>query len=146
MKLCEIYFRKDRAYVVSQSSTTFGVFVSVGPMYKVVETTPMRIGTAVLNALNASREGIPQPEEQRTIQNNLLSFTEAKNWKDLARTSTYVSVQAEGNIVTVHPHRLDPSEGFVPHGESIACSEITADVIGNAILKAANVDEQTSHG
>jgi len=135
MQLCEIYFRKGNIYVVSQSSTNIGLYVSVGPMFKANPDVPSEVGTAVLSALNASQAGIAQPENLRPIQNELYSFTDAKGWANLARTSKCLTVQRDGEIVTIQPHRLDSCKAFVPAGNVVTCSTKSEDEIGRTILK-----------
>lgn len=141
MQSCSVFFRNDSFYVVSQSFTTFGIAVSVGPMFKVATKVSRDVGEAVVAALNASRSDIPQPGNMAQVQKELCKFTGTRSWSDLAKTSAYVAVRCEGATVMVEPHKVAGGGAFVPDGAAISCTTSNVDDIGRSVLKALNLPE-----
>ena len=143
MQSCGVFFRNDSFYVVSESFTTYGIGVSVGPMFKVEMKRPREVGEAVVAALNASRSGIPQPENMSQVQKELFRFIGARNWSDLAKSARYTAVRRNDSIVTVEPHQPGSGGAFVPEGAAMTCAGANVDDIGRGVLSALKLPEGT---
>jgi hypothetical protein len=141
MQSCGVFFRKNSFYVVSESFTTYGIGVSVGPMFKVETQEPREVGEAVVAALNASRSGIPQPENMSQVQKELFRFTGARSWSDLAKGAQYAAVRRNDSTVTVEPHKAGSGAAFVPDGAAILCASANVDDIGRCVLSAIKLPE-----
>lgn len=141
MQSCGVFLRNNSIYVVSQSFTASGIGISVGPMFKVDRNMVSEVGKAVLAALESSRQGIPQPTDLRPIQTELFRFTGARNWSDLAKTSTYTAVRRESSTINVEPHKIGAGASFVPDGPAIPCSSDNAEEIGRGVLHTFKLPE-----
>ena len=141
MQSCGVFFRKNSFYVVSESFTTYGIGVSVGPMFKVETRGPREVGEAVVAALNASRSGIKQPDNMTQIQKELFRFTGARSWSDLAKSSRYAAVRRNDLTVTVEPHKVGSGGAFVPDGAAIRCASADVEDIGRGVLSALKLSE-----
>ena len=138
MQSCEIYFLRGCVYVVSISTSEFGVGVSIGPMFKAASDSGLDVGSALNAALNASTEGIPHPKnkaELKIIQSQLFSFTHAKSWADLVRNAKHICIKREGSVVNATLSRAIKGGGLVPTTESLSCASDDVIGIGSNIRK-----------
>ncbi len=141
MQSCGVFFRKNSFYVVTESFTTYGIGVSAGPMFKVETQGPREVGEAIVAALNASRSGIPNPDNMSEIQKELFRFTGARNWSDLVKSSRYAAVRRNDSMITVEPHKTGGGGAFVPDGPAIYYASANVDDIGRGVLSALKLSE-----
>ena len=65
LKIARIYYREDKIIIGSNHKTTDGVWIDPGP-YEVCsgQIDPAELGRIIINALNSSKTGVPQPLEK----------------------------------------------------------------------------------
>ena len=142
MQTCSIYFRTGSILIVSESQTEEGgPYYGIGPMFKVESLTPLQIGRAILNALSASRNDIPDPADFKALQQRLLQFLGVQRWGQVARTFKYAGVERDESIVTITPHRVGQAASFVPDGEPTQCQQTDVECIGRGVLSALKIKD-----
>jgi hypothetical protein len=114
MKQAVIYERKGVLYIRTSSQTKDGVWIDEGPCLSVPTSgSPEEIGTAVKQALDSSRFGIPHPTSWNTINDELLREAGVKSWSTFGKTAKCLNVEFEGNIRISPTRNGGNREGFI---------------------------------
>jgi hypothetical protein len=129
-KACEVYFKPDAIYIFPQSTTVFGFGIADEPKCKLApDSSGTEIGQAVLNALQASRHGLPQPKDLREVTRSVLSFTKSRSWKEFARNARLFLLSSDSAVVRVLP--TQPADGGAFDHQ--VADEVTCELIPEAI-------------
>lgn len=136
METCGVYFRGDAVYVIASARTVPGILISSEPMFKLGRADPPRvIGEAVLAALDSFREGVPMPEDYRSVTGALVKFTGFKTWNAFARSASHLPVVRRGGEVEVIP-TLRSQGGFDHLPDKALKSPPEAEAVGQTLFEA----------
>jgi hypothetical protein len=120
MKGCTVYFRDEAIYVLCQSETVFGIWISCEPMFKLSKNEASNtLGETVLKTLQFSQSKIPQPDNLETVTKVFLKFTGFKNWRAFSKRASTVFVKYDGAQVEVTPYIADGRGNFEPLLEKV---------------------------
>lgn len=142
-KLAEVYERLDKWYFGSQSKATTGLWFGTPPLIVLSRHDPrQRKGEAALEVLNASQEGLPLPEDTRSVIVPLLTKAEVRSWPEFMKKAKCVGLELENNQLTLIPHRQIPqSKGSLEgiEGQDIVLpANASLEEIGAALEEAMN--------
>lgn len=115
IRIASVYFFQGRALVYALGRTVEGAWIPSGS----IEAFPMEpmIGaaSALLKALEASRQGLPQPEDWATVMEPLLEASGARKWPDFLKEARCMGVEQRGDVLSVVPTKnLGEEGGFEP--------------------------------
>jgi hypothetical protein len=116
MKSATAYKKGNALYLHSSSKTTAGVWIATPPFVKVeMDSTASAKGEAVIQALNASEEGVPHPTNWNGRIDPLLDLAGVKTWATFMKNAVCVDVESDGEQLKLIPMRnLGPKDGFEP--------------------------------
>lgn len=130
------FFRRDAIYIISSSESTGGMWLSVGPVFKVPrDAEAPTLGQAALDALNASRRNVPVPDD--LTGKEMLEPFGFKNRSVLTKGAKYVVVVVvgDGPSVTVTPTRSTKG-GYLHMSDRALSVQPDAMEVGQALLDA----------
>lgn len=142
-KSCGIYFRGDDVYVSASSQTTVGFLIDTEPRFKLKKTdSPSALGSAVMNALNGSRVGVPTPSDLRYVGDELLKFVGFRSLSSFEKAAIYFHISMTGTGINIVPSTRGRTGGFDFQPRSAVDCGPGLDEIGETLLKM--VDERQS--
>lgn len=123
MKMATAYERKNNIFLHADSKTATGLWVAAPPYLKVSSQDDCsRLGEAVLEVLNASREGIPHPSSWDGLFDPMLSLAGVDSWRAFAEGANCIAIELEDHRLTFVPYRnLGAKNGFEPITEDSIC-------------------------
>jgi hypothetical protein len=143
MKRAAVFVRTNGWYCSPYNQTTAGVWMSAEPYVKLArDANAAALGRAVLNALGESKGPVPHPAESEwnALLKPLLEAAGVKSWKAFVLRAQYMSVDEEGETVTICPNvNREPREGFIPLSDRDIRLPVSASAeeLGEAIQTAA---------
>lgn len=136
MQHCVVYLHGGSIYIVSNSADEFGIYLSIGPMFKVGCDDVRQIGIAIVSALDASRSDVPRPADFKAFQKELYRFLNVKSWRELIRKALCVGVDRKGSRISITRYRVGEASSFMPDGPGTECMNCDPAHIGQSLLKA----------
>jgi hypothetical protein len=117
-----VYARSDGFYVVSDDRTVAGFYIVGAAIRLDAEADDQTLGSAIVSALDASRDRVPSPARDAPIADSLVSLSPARSWRAFARPAQFVGVAKDDGEIAFEPWRHMPgrSDAFepVPNGPS----------------------------
>jgi hypothetical protein len=111
-KLAQVYQRDESWYFGSQSKATTGLWIATPPLVEMSRhDSRLRKGEAAVEVLNASREGVPLPEDTDAGIIPLLTKARVKSWSQFMKKAKCVGLELENNQLTIRPY------GQIPHSK-----------------------------
>jgi hypothetical protein len=99
------------------------------------------VGKAVVEALAASAAGVEEDAAaSKDTDKKLLRFYGAKSYRDLAFTSTKLSIRRDGDVVSVQRWVPLKTGGLGPDARFNTTPENTPDEIGKAVVKVLEME------
>lgn len=136
MNACNIYVDTQHVYVVANAETTHGFNIATEPMIRVDLSAPARVlGSAVIEALNAYKRGVPVPNLKK-VEKAVLSFTGHKSLRTFEQDLSCVFVQIDGEKVRITPTVGGNEGGFLFQQESTIIADFNPESIARAIYRA----------
>ena len=142
--LIAVYVRPEGAYINASDRTTVGVWVGSGNWEFVPTDEPERIGEVILRHAEAPPRVVRHPRRNKfsTLWAEktapLLNLAGVKTWKAFAAAASLVHVEC-GDATTVTPMRRD-GRGFSSLADArVQVHELDAEIIGVAVLRAAEI-------
>lgn len=116
MKAATAYKRGNILYLHSSSKTTAGVWIATPPFATVLtDTTVLAKGEAILEAINASQDGVPHPTSWNGLINPLLELAGVRTWATFMKSAVCVGIEFDDGRLKLIPNRnLGPKDGFEP--------------------------------
>lgn len=116
MKAATVYQNGSVVCFHSSSKTTAGLWIATPPFLRVEPGSAVAAkGEAVLEVLNASREGVPHPTSWGGLIAPLLELAGVKSWAAFMKNAACLNLEVLGERLKVIPNRnLGPKEGFEP--------------------------------
>jgi len=137
-KTCSVYFRGDDIYVIASSKTTAGLWIDTEPRFKLTRpVSASHLGRTVISALNGSREGVPTPDDLRSVGKELLHFVGFKSLSSFERGAIYFLVTLEENAINIIPTSRGTRGGFDFHASEAVYSNVNPDELGETLMKLA---------
>jgi hypothetical protein len=137
-KSCGVYFRGEDVYVITSSYTTIGLLIATEPMFRLKRTdSPTDLGATVMEALQASRKGVPNPEDLRSVGIALAGFFGVKTLSSFERTATYFSLSLTANGVNIMPTVRGNRGGFSHLPDQAVNCKAEPTQIGETLLRLA---------
>jgi hypothetical protein len=140
MKSATIYLKAGALYFHGSSKTTDGVWIATPPFLRLeAKAAPAEKGIAAIEALDASKDGVPHPTNWKRVISPLLELAKVKSWSTLAKGAICLTLESDGEQLKVIPNQfLGPTEGFEPVAEGAVTIAISssADEIGSVLEKA----------
>jgi len=143
MKACHIYFKGPRACIETYCSTTEGHGIFMEPFFNVAANDVNELAAAVKSSIEASRKGVPVPQDFRSLVVNSLKFFKERSYKKFVSNAILREVDDDGDTIKIIP--CDPAEkgSFTPREDkAIPCSRDWVDVAQRLI---ASVPPAPSH-
>jgi hypothetical protein len=114
MRAATIYKRANALYLYPSSRTTAGVWIAIPPFVKVDTHTAASVkGEAILQAIEASKDGVPHPTNWNGLIDPLLELSGVKSWATFMKSAVCVSLHSDGARLKLIPNRnLGPKGGF----------------------------------
>lgn len=131
--------RKGEYIVCVYSRTGRGVWVLDGTPDRVPqEATPVQLGTTINDALDRSRDGLPELTRDSKPAQPLLDLLQVQDYATYAKGTRSVDVYRDGDTVRVTPNRNEGgSRGFTPiKDERVRTSVSSAEQMGEEVLTA----------
>ncbi len=115
IRIASVYFFQGKALVHALGRTVKGAWIPVGPL-RVLATEPLGgLEAPLTEALAASCQGIPQPEDWALIMAPLLEASGARKWPDFLKGARCLGLEQRGDVLSVVPTRnLGEEGGFEP--------------------------------
>jgi hypothetical protein len=140
-KLAEVYERDSEWYIQPSSKTTTGLWIATPPLIQLNKHDPRpRKGEAVMEALNASRHGVPVPADNEDLVGPMLALAGVKSWSVFVKKAKCVGLELENNRLTLMPHRPMPrSKGAlegIPEQALVLPADASPEEIGAALEEA----------
>jgi|SRR5579875_785317 len=108
-RIAHAYERNGEWYFQPSSMATTGLWIATPPLVQVNSyDSRQRKGEAALEVLNASQQGIPLPEDTRSVIVPLLTKAGARSWTEFVKKAKCVGLELEGDKLTLMPHRKFP--------------------------------------
>jgi hypothetical protein len=137
MKRATAYKRGDRILLHASSKTIDGVWVLTAPVLTEDRNNSVRLGKAVLDALDGSKEGIDHPTSWTGVFDPVLRLAGVKSWNAFTRSAKCVEIEFGTNQVTFVPTKnLGPKDGFEPLSTEVRTSPPECNAVGMALLSA----------
>jgi len=113
MKRAISYLRGNRVFTHASSKTTSGVWV-LEPPASVAEVSDQKLlGQQVMQALDASRAGIPHPTSWRGIFDPILQLAGVKSWSTFVKSARCVEIELEAErLAYLATENLGAEGGF----------------------------------
>lgn len=134
-KRCAVYSRREGLYVISTSMMVSGVWADAGPLWRLTPSPKSEeIGKAVLDALQASRTGLPlrDPIEEERECAEMVGFP---SWSKFTKGAKLVTVAREGREVTAYATRARRDSFAGDLDARGSKSPPLAEPVGRAILE-----------
>jgi len=135
MRTCQVFFRPEAIYVFPDSETVTGIRIANEPFSKLERNCEViRLGLAVMQALQFSRTGISQPKDVGNVTKAILEFTGFKSWGRFAKEAFGVLIESNDMEIRVIPMKAnkDGSFGFLSD-QSVKCS-LDPNTLGETIF------------
>src|SRR5579859_6151532 len=107
-KSATAYKRGNAVFVHSNSQTTAGLWIAGPPYLKVAfEGPPEAIGNAVIEALNASKESLPQPKQDEwgRIFSPMLELAGTRSLGKFEQGALCCGLETEGEQLVITPNQ-----------------------------------------
>jgi hypothetical protein len=149
---CTVYARNG-SYFVKTCHYSFngkGPSQETGPGHIVSPDDPYRLGEVLYKALNDSAD-IPstrtmeESEAQRKVLDATLAFYDARSWIDLYRTSSRVTVDRVGTVITILKWKfVDEINGLILDGPEDTQEYMTPEKLGRLVMDASPMPKAKS--
>lgn len=136
MKSCQVFFKHSTAFVYTQCTTEHGLGVTTAPMLKAQAADAMELGSAVVTCLEASRDGIPTPQDFPAIAKQMFQFAGEKSWSRFARGAILRAVWLEGTRARIVPYVAAERGSFDLREDQSAYCAYEPLEIGQCLLKS----------
>ncbi|MFO0907107.1 MAG: contact-dependent growth inhibition system immunity protein [Isosphaeraceae bacterium] len=138
-----VAYSKDQVYYIHASSrTTAGMWIATPPFLKVAADGDVKaLGDAILQALNASTDPVPQPTNWSGLIAPLLELAGVKSWGTFMRRAKCLEVGMDGEKLRLTPNRnLGSKEGFEASPSKAVELPVTSspEQVGTAVEEAMN--------
>lgn len=128
-------------YVVANAETTHGFNIATEPMLRLDRRSqPSAVGSAVLKALNAYKQGVPVPDLKK-LEEVVLSFTGHKSSRAFERDLSCLFIQVEGEKIKITPTVKGDEGGFVFQQGNATVVDFDPESIGRAISRMLESSE-----
>ena len=137
-----MYLRGDTVIVYPINRAVSGLGISSEPVFRLSRGSISGVGDAVLAALEAFREGLPQPDFARGEDAAFLRAAGFRSWRTLESGSVSCWFDDDGSHITFEPLRYGGTrgarKGFQPFGAEpvVLASGASATEVGTAALLA----------
>src|SRR5262245_45444450 len=138
-----VYLRSHDFLVEAVSITTAGVGIRWGSVHVLPRSAAVsELGDAVLDALQASTQGVPHPDDWKAVLRPFLEAARARSWHAVQRRAKLCCVQSDETGIRITPTRnggtRGPERGYhaLTQDAIVLPSASTADEIGRAVLSA----------
>ena len=122
------------------SKTAAGVWIGTPPFVHIDDdVSPWELGTAVADALFASKSEVPHPTDWKGLLAPLLQVAGVKSWKTFMQGAQCVGIDNEdGRIRVISCRNRGPKKGFEEMLDTVVELPSTAsmEVLGKAIEEA----------
>lgn len=113
MKKAISYLRGQRVFTHASSKTTAGVWVLELPVLVADAADVETLGRQVVQALNASKEGVPHPVSWKGIFDPVLELAGIKSWATFVKSARCVGIECTSEEVSfISTENLGASGGF----------------------------------
>jgi hypothetical protein len=136
-KLAEVYERNDDWYFQPSSQATTGLWIATPPVIRLKkQDSSQRKWEAVMEVLNASRQGVPVPADNENLVAPLLALAKVKSWAAFMKNGKCIGLELENGCLTIMPHRKFPRPKGALEGISEQAIVLSADASPEAIGSA----------
>ena len=136
-----LYARRGQAFVNAESQTVDGFWVGSGPCLVEDLDAPDRISERVLEALAASRLGVPTPSPSEALDTELLQQAGVKSFSAFMNGARAVRITASEQGITVTPMRNGGSRRGFLFKQSEAVFAQAGDELASALVAALDAAE-----
>jgi hypothetical protein len=145
MKACTIYKTKNKFIIVCMHETD-AKFYRMGEPLVVLESwnDSTDVGTAVLNVLNSSREGVPASSARTNIVPAILKAGKAASWRKFEAQTTECLAQMSGSIIELTPAARVGDDSSVHLTDRAEKTTTQPADLGDALLKILAQDPSSS--
>jgi len=140
MRRASVYFRSEAIYVVAVAVTGRGITIDSDRVIELDRHTssPHVLGMAVIDALDAYQEGVPELSDWRDHAKPMLRATGFKSLGLFEKGACFIGISEEEGEVTILPTAAMKRGGFialsnVPNGGQVKCT-LDAEEIGHALF------------
>lgn len=145
MKRVSVYCRNNGWYISSMSQTTAGVWIGTPPHLKILSDDSADLGSAVVTALEASRQSVAHPIKwDKTLFDPMLSLAGVASWKEFVTSAARVAVAVDQEMIAIEPfENSGPNDGYtpLPHKNLQLPMDSTPEAIGEAVKQAIRLCE-----
>jgi hypothetical protein len=135
-----VYKRGGRLFFATSSQTTgrYGLWIEAGPHLAAgIADGPSAVGDRLVEALNASRQGVEYPEDVRKLEGPLLKLAGVKSWKVFAKGAAHCYVERDEDGIRIIPSEPDTGGFRRRKDQTVKVPETSpADQLGQALLDA----------
>lgn len=131
-----VYFRPEAAYVVSSAWTVNGLLIDHEPVIRLERDAPFAVlGTAVLQALNATEMDVPEPEDRQSIIRPLLRAVGFRTWGAFTQGALYLGMNYDGMVVEIIPSAAKGRGAFDYRGDKAARCQPEPGPVGQLVYQ-----------
>lgn len=143
-KSADAYLRSGgRVYIRAISETVAGVGISSGPPFVAALDKPEDIASALQEALQYSKPGVPHPSREKLnhIFDPVLAIAGVGSWRTFSKGARCVDIRVEGDSVRLIPTRNLWPRGFEELLERGRVIALSSSELGNAVIEAFDAAE-----
>jgi hypothetical protein len=143
MKAASSYLKNGKIYIHPSSKTTAGVWILSEPVIVLdCKESSKNLGSAVIDALNSSKEQMPHPTTWKSIFDPILKLSGSKSWNNFVKSTRCVEIELDENIICFIPTlNQGEKEGFSQLSSkkiSVNSLSVTYDKMGECLLEVFN--------
>lgn len=145
MKSAGAYKKESKILIQAYSETIDGIDELNGPIFVCNENDlPSKIGQNILDALNESRKGVPNPDpslwKEEEKNDPILKAAGVKTWNAMMKSSKKTTVILDRGQINLIPKKFSGTKGDGKGYHSLKDKAITSDLdpenLGRALLEA----------
>jgi hypothetical protein len=135
-----VYLRKGTLLIASSSQTPgrYGLWIEAGPHVAASASSPPgEIAERLHEALTASRQDVPYPDDPKALEKPLLELAGVKSWRAFVGAATHCYVEQDDTALRIIPSDND-GRGFVPRLADTIILDLNSrpEALGTALLRA----------
>jgi hypothetical protein len=143
MKGASIYKLKDAYIIYSLSKARSGFNIAGEPYFKMpLNTDKVALITAIKNAVNNSKEEVPDPTDWKVFKKTVITSIGIKSWNDLEKIGNlHCDIALDANndfIFTPSKHAAPPDKGFLYKSKDHAI-RVSATTANDEIAKSLDL-------
>jgi hypothetical protein len=145
-KLAQVYERNGSWFFGPQSKATTGLWIGTPPLIQLSrQDSQRRKGQAAIDALSASKEGVPLPDDPESNVVPMLTEAGVSSWNEFMKRAKCVGLELENDLLTIMPYKKlrrpkGALEGIPEKGFAISAAA-SRDEIGAALEAAMALSE-----